>query len=95
MTTQRKFLLLMLPFQLYSGLSLLGLLACRATYGHADARPMIMFLAWSCIASSFLWLIGAAGQAHFRFTETASVNAALAIAAIFAAAHLMPYLARS
>ena len=94
MTKQRKVLFLMLPFQSYSVLSLLGLLACRAEYGHADDRPLIMFLAWSSIASSVLWLAGAAVQAHFRFIERACVNAAFAIAAIFAAAHLMPYLAR-
>jgi hypothetical protein len=94
MTTQRKVLFWILPFQSYSVLSLLGLVACRAAYGHADGRLLIMFLAWSSIASSFLWLVGAAVQAHFRFIERACVNAALAIAAIFAAAHLMPYLAR-
>jgi hypothetical protein len=95
MTTQRKSLLLMLPFQAYSMLSLLGLLACRAAYGYEAAMPLIMFLAWSSIASSFLWLFGAAVQTHFQLKKKACVNAALAIAAIFMAAHLMPFLART
>ncbi len=84
----------MVPFQAYCAVALLGLLACRAMYGHEFQAPLIMFLAWSCIASSFLWLIGAAVQAHFRFTGRASVNAALAILALYCAARLTPYLAR-
>ena len=94
MTTERKFKVLLIPFQTYCALALLGLLLCRAAYGHEIKTPLIMFLAWSSIASSFLWLIGAAVQAHFRFTTRASVNAAVAIASIFAAAYLMPYLAK-
>jgi hypothetical protein len=54
-----------------------------------------MFLLWSSIASSFLWLIGAAVQAHFGFTRKACINAVLAIVALFSAAGLAPYLART
>ena len=79
MTTQRKVEFLMLPFQSYSVLSLLGLLACRVAYGHADDRLLIMFLSWSSIIASFMWLLGAAVQAHFRFIQRACLNAVLAI----------------
>jgi hypothetical protein len=92
--TQRQTSLLMVPFQAYCAGALLGLVACRAVYGHEAHAPLSMFLAWSCIASSFLWLIGAAVQAHFRFTGRACVNAGLAVLALFFAAELMPYLAR-
>jgi hypothetical protein len=64
-------------------------------YGHETSNPLITFLAWSCIALSFLWLIGAAIQAFVGLRKDACVNAACAIATIFAAAHLMPYLART
>jgi hypothetical protein len=94
MTIERKFTLMLIPFQAYCALALLGLLLCRAAYGHEAKTPIIMFLAWSSIASSLLWLIGAAVQAHFRFTTRASVNAVVALASIFASAHLMPCLAR-
>jgi hypothetical protein len=92
--TQRQTSLLMVPFQGYCAAALLGLVACRALYGHEVHAPLIMFLAWSCIASSFLWLIGAAIQAHFRFIGRACLNAALAMLALFFAAELVPYLAR-
>jgi hypothetical protein len=92
--TQRQTSLLMVPFQAYCVAALLGLLACRAMYGHEFRAPLIMVLAWSCIASSFLWLIGAAVQAHFRFTGRACANTVLAIVALFFAAELMPYWAR-
>ena len=94
MTIERKFTALLIPFQAYCALALLGLLFCRTAYGHEADVPMIKFLAWSSIASSFFWLIGAAIQAHFRFTGLAIANAVIAIASIFAAAHLLPYLAR-
>jgi hypothetical protein len=92
--TQRQTSLLMVPFQAYCVAGLVGLLACRAAYGHEAATPLIMFLLWSSIASSFLWLIGAAVQAHFGFTGRACVSAVLAIVALFSAAGLAPYLAR-
>ena len=79
----------MLPFQSYSLLSLVALSICRSAFGHEDDGLLIVVLAWSSIGSSFLWLAGAAVQAHFRFVGNASVNAVLAVAAIFAAAHLM------
>lgn len=91
---QRQTSLLMAPFQAYCAAALLGLLAGRALYGHEVHAPLTMLLAWSCIVSSFLWLIGAAVQAHFRFIGRACVNAGLAIVALFFAAELMPYLAR-
>ena len=94
MTIERKFTLMLLPFQTYCAFALLGLLLYRGAYGHEAQTPLMMFLVWSSIASSFLWLIGAAVQAHFRFTGRASVNAVLAIASIIAAGHLTPYLAR-
>lgn len=92
--TQRQTSLLMVPFQAYCAAALLGLLAARAVYGHEGHAPLMMFLAWSCIASSFLWLIGAGVQAHFRFTRKACVNAGLAVLALFCAAEFMPYWAR-
>jgi len=92
--TQRQTSLLMVPLQVYCAVALLGLLAARAVYGHEGHGPLMKFLAWSCIASSFLWLIGAVVQAHFRFTGKACVNAGLALLALFCAAALMPYLAR-
>jgi hypothetical protein len=95
MTTERKFVVLMLPFQAYCAVALVGLLMCRAAYGHETQTPLIMFLAWSSIGSSFLWLIGAAVQAHFRLTTQACMNAAFAIATIYAVSYLMPYLART
>ena len=92
--TQHQTSLLMVPFQAYCVVGLLGLLACRVVYGHEAHASLIMFLGWSSIASSFLWLIGAAIQAHFGFTSRACANAGVAILALFAAAGLMPYLAR-
>ena len=62
MTIERKVTFLLIPFQTYCALTLLGLLLCRATYGHEAKTPLIMFLAWSSIASSFFWLIGAASR---------------------------------
>jgi hypothetical protein len=93
MTIQRKATLLLIPFQAYCVFALLGLLLCRLAYGHEARTSLTMFLAWSSMASSFLWLIGSAVQAHFGLTKQACVNAALAIASIFAVAHFIPYLA--
>ncbi len=92
--TLRQTSLLMLPFQAYCALGLVGLLACRAAHGHEAETPFVIFLLWSSVASSFLWLIGAAVQAHFRFIGKACINAALAILALFSAAGLAPYIAR-
>jgi hypothetical protein len=93
MTPQRKLTVLLMPFQAYCVLALLALLVCGAPQ-HAVNFRFVMFLAWSCVASSFLWLIGAAVQAHFRFVGIASINALLAIAALYAAGRLMPCLAK-
>jgi len=93
-TTKRKLTALLIPFQIYCAIALLGLLLCRTACGYEVETPLGMFLAWSSIASSVLWLIGAAVQAHFRFAMQAGLNALAAIASILAVAHLMPYLAK-
>ena len=92
--TQRQTSLIMVPFQTYCALALLGLVACRLGYGHEAHTRLITILAWSCIASCFLWLIGAAVQAHFRFRAKACVNAVLAVLVLLFAAGLMPYFVR-
>lgn len=89
----KKSTVLLLPFQAYSLAVLLGLLFYRTEYGHTTAPPLFMFFYWNCIVSSFIWLIGAAVQAFNGLRTIACINAILALAAIFAAAHLLPYLA--
>ena len=89
-----KFKILLLPFQVYSLLALFALLICRIIQGHEYNSPLVILLAWSCIISSFFWLIGSVIQAFGGMRQIACINAILAIAVIFMAAHLMPYLAK-
>jgi hypothetical protein len=90
-SVERKATVLMGVFRAYGLAALLVLLLCRMSYGQT---PFIMFLAWSSIGASFLWLCGSAVQAFCGSRGEAAVNAVFAIAAVFAAAHLMPYMVR-
>jgi uncharacterized membrane protein len=86
--------LLLLAFQAISLIALLSLFVHRAAYGHANNSSIIMVFAWICIASCFCWIITAAVQLFNGSRQIAYINIIIALAVIFAAAHLMPYLAK-